>query len=476
MRIINLILLLLIVFLFSCGKGLKLADETTSTSYLPFAVQFGSVTASGDATAFDQASGYHIDNDGNSYNTGFTWGSLFEANISGAFQGDVFVTKTNINGQVEWSTQLGNVTVGANSNQSDICNDISTDSNGNVYCVGSTTGNLGEANAGSGDAFVVKLNKNGALQWTTQLGATSAPGNASGDDTCHTIHIDENDNIFCGGSTTGALGEANAGSNDAFILKLNTSGAIQWLTHFGATTGTGARNNAERCWGVATDSSGSVYCTGPTTSSFGDTIDGSGNRDTFLLKVNSSGVFQWVTQLGTTNAPGSSTAKDDGNDLLVDSNDNIFVLIATEGSLNEANGGSQDIAIAKFDTSGSLTWVKQFGNVTSPVRSSGDDECYSLAEDLESNIVCIGSTTGSFAETNGGGADILIISIDQDGNEVKSLQYGAVTKFENTDQNDYCYAGGFDKHGNFYCGGTTYSDFGEARGGSGDIFTIRASF
>ena len=34
----------------------------------------------------------------------------------------------------------------------------------------------------------------------------------------------------------GAIGEANGGSKDAFVMKLNSSGDLQWVTQLGGTT------------------------------------------------------------------------------------------------------------------------------------------------------------------------------------------------------------------------------------------------
>ena len=85
---------------------------------------------------------------------------------------------------------------------------------GNVYCAGSTTGALGEeASGGNQDAFVMKLDSSGNLQWVTQLGGvtTATGGNNSGSDSCKSVALDDLGNVYCAGSTTGALGEASGG-------------------------------------------------------------------------------------------------------------------------------------------------------------------------------------------------------------------------------------------------------------------------
>ena len=48
--------------------------------------------------------------------------------------------------------------------------------------------------------------------------------------------MDNSGNIYCAGYTSGALGEANGGGHDAFIMKLDSSGNLQWVTQLGDMT------------------------------------------------------------------------------------------------------------------------------------------------------------------------------------------------------------------------------------------------
>ena len=112
------------------------------------------------------------------------------------------------------------------------------DSSGNVYCAGATYSSLGETNGGSRDAFVMKLNSSGVVQWIRQLGAvTSVPyGSASSSDYCYGVSVDSSGNVYCAGATYSSLGETNGGSRDAFVMKLNSSGVVQWIRQLGAVT------------------------------------------------------------------------------------------------------------------------------------------------------------------------------------------------------------------------------------------------
>jgi hypothetical protein len=138
---------------------------------------------------------------------------------------DAFIAKYDSSGNLQWLRQLGSVSASAGaSSGSDSCNGITVDTFDNVYCGGYTTGSLGEANGGDVDAFITKFDSSGALQWVRQLGSVSAPSGASSEnDFCNGITTDTSGNIFCGGYTSGSLGEANGGSADAFIWGIEAS-------------------------------------------------------------------------------------------------------------------------------------------------------------------------------------------------------------------------------------------------------------
>ena len=85
---------------------------------------------------------------------------------------------------LSWTKQLG-------SSSNDYATGVATDSSGNIYVTGYTSGGLdGNTNAGGFDLFVVKYNSSGTKQWTKQLGTSStdsANGIAFGNNTFLTV-------------------------------------------------------------------------------------------------------------------------------------------------------------------------------------------------------------------------------------------------------------------------------------------------
>jgi hypothetical protein len=273
---------------------------------------------------YDEARGVATDSSGNVYVVGGTKGRL--NGISNSGRTDVFVIKFNSSGTRKWTKPLGTW-------QTDLANGVATDSSGNVYVTGVTYRHLdGNTSAGNSDLFVVKYNSSGTKQWTKQLG-TSSRDHARG------VATDSSGNVYVTGDTYGGLdGNTNAGSNDLFVVKYNSSGTKQWTKQLG-TSSTDLAN------GVVTDSSGNIYVAGGTYGGLDGNIN-AGNSDLFVVKYNSSGTQQWTKQMGS-----SSSDYDYG--VATDSSRNVYVSGDTYGGPdNNTNAGYNDLFVVKYNSSG----------------------------------------------------------------------------------------------------------------------------
>ena len=172
---------------------------------------------------------------------------------------DAFVAKLNPSGEHIWSTYLGG-------DDRDVAEAIAVDASDNVYVTGETcsigwtSGGFDTSfNGGYCDAFVAKLNSGGAFIWSTYVGG-------SGYDYGYDIAVDASSNVYVTGWTSSAdLASGgfdtiyNGGIYDAFIAKLNSDGAHLCSTYLGAGTDS---QWGDYGWGIAVDSSGTVYVTG----------------------------------------------------------------------------------------------------------------------------------------------------------------------------------------------------------------------
>ncbi|MCK9335562.1 MAG: hypothetical protein M0Q99_09655, partial [Candidatus Cloacimonetes bacterium] len=264
----------------------------------------------------DYANKIAVDNVGCSYVTGYYTGSaLFGTTTLTSNNYDMFVAKLNSNGTWNWV-----VTSGGSGNAHG--EGITIDSSGVVYVSGAMYGlaTFGSVNVSVSNSkpFIAKLDNNG--NW---LFAIAPTGTGSGDsmdieiDTlgnCYIIgwlgHTSNYSITF--GSTTLSTGMDRS---DGFIAKLSASGNWLWAKQYGGSDWDGG-------WGIGIDSQGNSYITGFYRQSgyFGSTYlsAGSWNRDIFLAKLDTNGVWQWAIKV-------VGGGHDTGTDVDTDANGNCFV-------------------------------------------------------------------------------------------------------------------------------------------------------
>ena len=105
----------------------------------------------------------------------------------------------------------------------DVSYGSATDSEGNVYLTGFTSGALGGDSQGGFDTWVIKYNSQGQELWSQQLGS-------NGGDRAYGIEIDNEDNVYLTGQTDGNLfGDRNSPGSDAWLAKLSgADGELIW--------------------------------------------------------------------------------------------------------------------------------------------------------------------------------------------------------------------------------------------------------
>ncbi len=160
------------------------------------------------------------------------------------------------------------------------------------------------SSSGGQDIFVAKLNSGGTgISFYTFIGG-------SGDESGTGIALDSSGNIFVAGAfgtTSFAPGvsgyvtsDPSTTTDDAFVLKLNSSGALQNFTYLGG-------NGLDKANGIAVDSSSNVFVVGQTASSNFPTASAydatsNGQADVFVSKLNSSlGTLSYSTYIGGSN-------------------------------------------------------------------------------------------------------------------------------------------------------------------------------
>jgi len=301
---------------------------------------------------------------------------------------DFFVTKYGSTGGLQYTQQLG--VTSANTRATSVV----TDGNGNVYVAGYTTGNLdGKTLTGTTDFFVTKYNRSGVKQYTRLLGVTGGVthGNA--------VTTDIHDNVYVAGYTTGNLdGIPLTGTTDFFVTKYNSTGDKQYTRLLGVAMANTIGN------AIATDAAGNVYIVGNTNGA----LDGSsiyGITDFFFTKYNSTGDKQYTRQLGV------AMKTTLGNGVATDTDGNVYVAGSTTGGLDgNSLSGITDFFITKYNSTGKRQYTRQLGVASATTLGNG------VATDRSDNVYVAGSTTGGL-DTNllMGTRDFFVSKFDKNG-------------------------------------------------------------
>lgn len=378
-------------------------DSTGSIVYSTFVGGF----------AFDSGNGIAVDGHGAVYIAGFTGSTNFPT-TPGAFDPthngftDAFVTKLNPTGSaLEYSSYLG-----AGGFASDGANGIAVDDEGNAYVTGFAGGNTFPTTAGAfdtthngrNDVYVTKVNPAGsALVYSTFAGGSLL-------DTGSAIAVDSDGSAYVTGltasgdfpTTVGAPDRShNGGVNDAFVVKLDSTGsALTYSTFLG---GTGNDSGA----GIAVDERDrSAHVTGstnsvdyPTTRQAHDPSY-NGGGDAFVTKLSGPGSkLAYSSYLGGTGSD-AGTAIDvaaRGNAAHVTGSTASADYPTTPGAVDPSHNGGTDAFLATFVRSGSaLAYSTFLGGTAADVGNA-------IAVDEKAQVAYVtGSTeSGDFPTTAG---------------------------------------------------------------------------
>ncbi len=268
------------------------------------------------------------DLNGNIYVAGKTTGVIESINFG---KNDGFLTKIDSSGNILWARQFG--TPGEEDVQW-----CAMDNIGGIYLTGSTTGDLGGKNSGKEDIFVVKYDTEGKMLWSKQFGTDSM-------DIARSIYVNKKGDIYITGDTRGKLGKSVAGSNDFFIIKLDTNGNQIFTKQFGTT-----KDDSGYC--ITGGKGSDVLVCGIT---WGDlSWKNKGFIDSFTGQFTENGELVKYNQFG-------SNGFDIAEVVRMDDENNIYVGGSTSGNFGASQAGEGDCFLLKLDEKGEIVWNNQFG-------------------------------------------------------------------------------------------------------------------
>jgi len=238
----------------------------------------------------------------------------------GSFDG--FIVKFNTLGNKIWSTYYGGAS-------EDVLSGCAIDTFNNLYACGTTKSSSGISSAltfqnflsGNTNAFLVRLDTNGARLWGSYYGGDSTTG-----ERCTTDHWGD---VYLCGSTTAVSGISSgtvflssySGSIDGYLVKFDAGGSRKWATYIGGSA-------SEEAKGLGANRFGRIYVVGFTQSTNNIATPHSyqssnigGHPSGFLLEFDTSGQRTW----GTYRTSGSSLPSAGITSCAADDSGNVFI-------------------------------------------------------------------------------------------------------------------------------------------------------
>lgn len=304
------------------------------------------------------------------------------------------------------------------------CVDVAVDRFNDIYTLGRFTGNVdcdpgldtfSVTNTFWQGTFVTKLDDNGGFIWAKQI------GNEEDYVTGQAIDLDASGNIYIVGGFHDTvdfdpgLGVANLYSHvptdstlpdppyiypyiypytDLFILKLNPDGEFVWVRQIRSSLS--FNSNLDRIRSISINEQGSLYISGefldtlvfnPNMPNATQIVSDSSYSEVFIAKYDVSGEFEWVKKFD-----GSLYSRADGNCVVSDANDNVYVTGRFNYQVDFDSGpdstfipsnGNFDIFLAKLNAAGNLSWVSTFG-------AENNDAGNDLSIDINGDILFAG--------------------------------------------------------------------------------------
>jgi len=318
---------------------------------------------------------------------------------------DFGVVKLSSTGSIQWQKCYSNTGW-------DAANCIQQTSDGGYIVAGQTHGTVTGGHGGYTDCLVVKLDSAGNIQWQKYYGGSDSDGVTSIQQTSDDGYIFTGYTRSCDGDVAGCHGQF-----DYWVVKLTNTGDIQWrkcygsdwdeeptniqettdggfivvgyaMTNYGDVTG---NHGGEDFWVVKLTSTGDIqweeclggsgkdlptniqqtsdggYIVGGSTSSIDGDVVGNHNipsdfaEDVWVVKLTSTGGIQWNKCLGGSNDERLADIHQtsDGGYIVGGSTSSIDGDVV--GNHNVPSDYAEDMWVVKLSPTGGISWKKCYG-------------------------------------------------------------------------------------------------------------------
>ncbi len=348
-------------------------------------------------SSYDEGFSVQQTNDGGYIITGATFSF-------GAGNWDVWLIKTDSNGNEEWNSTFGGTSYDRGSSVQQ--------TNEGGYIIAGCTASFG---AGEWDVWLIKTDSSGNEEWNYTFGGSSVDWGYSVQQTNEGGYI-----------VTGYTDSYGAGGSDFWLIKTDSNGNEEWNYTFGGSS-------HDRGFSVQQTNEGGYIITGYTVSYDSDNT----GCDVWLIKTDSNGIKEWHQTFGGTGVPN----KVDMGYSVQQTNDGGYIIT---GDTEIYFVAKSDVWLIKTDSDGNEEWNQAFGGPAS-------DRGRSVQQTNDGGYIITG-----WASSYGiGDPDVWLIKTDYNGNE----EWNYIYRFEE-ESCDWGYSVQQTNDGGYIIAGATMPDCG----------------
>lgn len=312
-------------------------------------------------TGYDSAAAIALTNDGGYIIAGYS--TVADGDVTHYYGShDIWIVKLDGAGNKVWTKNLG--TTGDEQAFS-----IQQTSDGG-YIIGGTYSNINDTPVAGYNMRLIKTNATGDIQWQKSLGGSADEVAYSVQQTADGGYIlagstqSKNDGDVTGNHLYWNSGEwAYLASKDAWIVKLNSAGTLEWQKCLGGT-------GEDTAYSVQQTTDGGYILAGSSNSTNGDVTGNHGNHDFWIAKLNANGTLTWQKSLGGSKADIGHFVKQtpDGGYIATGYS------FSSDGDVTGHHGSNntEDYWVVKLTESGNLSWNKSLGGTNGDTAHSLD--------------------------------------------------------------------------------------------------------
>jgi uncharacterized delta-60 repeat protein len=257
------------------------------------------------------------------YDTGYI---IAGSTSSSSTMSDYWIVKLTSAGNIDWQKSIG----GSNGDKAYYVRQTSDEG---YIIAGESNSNDGDVSGyhGDTDCWIVKLTSTGEIDWQKSLGGSDW-------DEAYSIHQTTDEGYIFAGASDSNDGDVsgNHGTRDCWIVKLTSTGEIDWQKSLGGSY-------RDEAYSIQQTTDGGYIFAGYTRSDDGDVTERNGEYDYWIVKLTSAGEIDWQRPLG-----GSD---DDIARFIIQTSDGNYIIAGASCSDDgdvEGNIGSYDCWIVKI--------------------------------------------------------------------------------------------------------------------------------